>query len=165
MKCFLCKGDTVKSTTTYMTAYKNCYIIIKNVPCQKCSQCGEEFCDFKLKVWSAPVNDLSNWTCHGDIFRSKAKPDKQTDTPWTERQLYAPDVVEKDGKYYLYAYLVDSKGCVAVSDRPEGPFKLLSQYKYNIPNHYDNGTFIDPGVLVDDDGLVVCIQFIELARE
>ena len=42
MKCFLCKGDTVKSTTTYMTAYKNCYIIIKNVPCQKCSQCGEE---------------------------------------------------------------------------------------------------------------------------
>ena len=32
MKCFLCKGDTVKSTTTYMTAYKNCYIIIKNVP-------------------------------------------------------------------------------------------------------------------------------------
>ena len=26
-----------------MTAYKNCYIIIKNVPCQKCSQCGEEF--------------------------------------------------------------------------------------------------------------------------
>ena len=114
----------------------------------------EEFCDFKLKVWSAPVNDLSNWTCHGDIFRSKAKPDKQTNTPWTERELYAPDVVEKDGKYYLYAYLVDSKGCVAVSDRPEGPFELLSQYKYNIPNHYDNGTFIDPGVLVDDDGRV-----------
>ena len=43
MKCFLCKGDTVKSTTTYMTADKNSYIIIKNVPCQKCSQCGEEF--------------------------------------------------------------------------------------------------------------------------
>lgn len=36
-------GGIVKSTTTYMTAYKNCYIIIKNVPCQKCSQCGEEF--------------------------------------------------------------------------------------------------------------------------
>ena len=42
MKCFLCKGDTVKSTTTYMTAYKNCYIIKKYVPSQKCSQCGEE---------------------------------------------------------------------------------------------------------------------------
>ena len=26
--------------------------------------------------------------------------------------LYASDVVEKDGKYYLYAYLVDALGCV-----------------------------------------------------
>ena len=23
--------------------YKNCIIIIKNVPCTKCSQCGEEY--------------------------------------------------------------------------------------------------------------------------
>lgn len=43
MKCFLCKGDMETSTTTYMTTYKDCYIIIKNVPCQKCSQCGEEY--------------------------------------------------------------------------------------------------------------------------
>ena len=49
---------------------------------------------------------------------------------------------------------MDAKGCVAVSDRPEGPFRLLSKYEYNIPNHYDQGTFIDPGVLVDDDGRV-----------
>ena len=32
--------------------------------------------------------------------------------------------------------------------------RLLSRYEYDIPNHYDNGTFIDPGVLVDDDGRV-----------
>lgn len=31
---------------------------------------------------------------------------------------------------------------------------MLSQYQYNIPDHYDNGTFIDQGVLVDDDGRV-----------
>ena len=43
MNCFLCKGNVEKSTTTYMTEYNNCYIIIKNVPCKKCSQCGEEF--------------------------------------------------------------------------------------------------------------------------
>ena len=66
----------------------------------------ERFCDYKLKVWSASVHDLSHWTCHGDIFRSKAKEGKTTDTPWTEHELYAPDVVEKDGKYYLYAYTV-----------------------------------------------------------
>ena len=43
MTCFLCKGDVEKSTTTYMTEYSSCYIIIKNVPCTKCTQCGEEF--------------------------------------------------------------------------------------------------------------------------
>ena len=43
MTCFLCKGDVEKSTTTYMTEYNGCYIIIKNVPCTKCTQCGEEF--------------------------------------------------------------------------------------------------------------------------
>ena len=43
MTCFLCKGDVEKSTTTYMTEYNSCYIIIKNVPCTKCTQCGEEF--------------------------------------------------------------------------------------------------------------------------
>lgn len=43
MKCSLCKGDMNDSTTTYMTAYNNCFIIIKNVPCFKCDQCGEEF--------------------------------------------------------------------------------------------------------------------------
>lgn len=43
MTCFLCKGDVEKSTTTYMTEYNGYYIIIKNVPCTKCTQCGEEF--------------------------------------------------------------------------------------------------------------------------
>ena len=43
MKCFLCKGNVADTTTTYMTTYNNSYIIIKNVPCQKCEQCGEEF--------------------------------------------------------------------------------------------------------------------------
>ena len=26
-----------------MTEYDGCYIIIKNVPCSKCTQCGEEY--------------------------------------------------------------------------------------------------------------------------
>ena len=43
MVCFTCKGDVKKSTTTYMTEVNSCYIIIKNVPCTKCSQCGEEY--------------------------------------------------------------------------------------------------------------------------
>ncbi len=113
-----------------------------------------DFCDHKLKVWSASVNDLNKWTCHGDIFRTNDGNDNTSDVDWTENLLFAPDVVERDGKYYLYAYIVGAKGCVGVSDRPEGPFKLLSKYEYNVDNHYDDGTFIDPGVLVDDDGRV-----------
>lgn len=115
-----------------------------------------EFCDWKLKCWSAPVDDPGNWVCHGDIFHTQPDRDHDTDTPWTgeEHRLFAPDVVQgKDGKYYLFAYIVNSKGCVAVSDRPEGPFKLLGQYEYSVPDSIcDNGWFIDPGVLVDDDG-------------
>ena len=113
-----------------------------------------DFCDYKLKVWSAPVNDPTKWVCHGDIFRSRDGHDSPSDVDWTDELLFAPDVVERGGKYYLYAYIVNAKGCVAVADRPEGPFRLLSRYEYDIPNHYDNGTFIDPGVLVDDDGRV-----------
>ena len=113
-----------------------------------------DFCDYKLKVWSAPVSDPTKWVCHGDIFRSRDGHDSPSDVDWTDELLFAPDVVERGGKYYLYAYIVNAKGCVAVADRPEGPFRLLSRYKYDIPNHYDNGTFIDPGVLVDDDGRV-----------
>lgn len=113
-----------------------------------------DFCDYKLKVWSAPVSDPMKWVCHGDIFRSRDGHDSPSDVDWTDELLFAPDVVERGGKYYLYAYIVNAKGCVAVADRPEGPFRLLSRYEYDIPNHYDNGTFIDPGVLVDDDGRV-----------
>lgn len=115
---------------------------------------SESFCDYKLKVWSAPVSNPNQWVCHGDIFRTKSEKGHNVDIDWSENELFAPDVVEKDGKYYLYAYVVNAKGCVAVSDHPEGPFTLLSQYEYNIENHYDNGTFIDPGAFVDEDGRV-----------
>lgn len=40
---FLLQSNIESSTTTYMTDYQGCYIIIKNVPCEKCSQCGEEY--------------------------------------------------------------------------------------------------------------------------
>lgn len=52
MRCTSCKNGTMqegktayveKSTTTYMSEYDGCYIIIKNVPCNKCTQCGEEY--------------------------------------------------------------------------------------------------------------------------
>ncbi len=117
---------------------------------------SDKFCDYKLKVWSAHVDNLNQWVCHGDAFHTRIDNDHDSDTSWTDHELYAPDVIEKDGKYYLYAYIFNAKGCVAVSERPEGPFKLLSQYK--IPENSDkvltDSVFVDPGVLVDDDGRV-----------
>ena len=42
--CKLCKCDTVKqSTTTHVVNYKNSIIVIKNVPCEECEQCGEKY--------------------------------------------------------------------------------------------------------------------------
>jgi len=42
MKCLSCKnGEMEVSVTTYFADLKNCMIIIKNVPCYKCEQCGE----------------------------------------------------------------------------------------------------------------------------
>lgn len=116
---------------------------------------SDSFCDKVLKCWSAPVDNLNDWVCHGDIFHVQDDRDHKSDTDWTTEvnDLYAPDVVEKDGKYYLYAYIMNGRGCVAVSDKPEGPFTLVSRYKYNISEEITcNGWFIDPGVLVDDDG-------------
>ena len=44
MRCFACKNEILKSaTTTYFAALDGCYVIIENVPCLRCEQCGEEF--------------------------------------------------------------------------------------------------------------------------
>ncbi|MCR5650875.1 MAG: type II toxin-antitoxin system MqsA family antitoxin [Lachnospiraceae bacterium] len=42
MKCLICKSDTmVEDKGTYFAQIENCYVIIENVPCLKCTQCGE----------------------------------------------------------------------------------------------------------------------------
>ena len=73
----------------------------------------------------------------------------------TDNKLFAPDVIEYKGKYYLFAYIIGAKGCVAVSERPEGPFELIAPYDYiNRNNCFGDGWFIDPGVFADDDGQI-----------
>lgn len=116
------------------------------------------FCDIMLKCWSAPIDNLNEWTCHGTIFRLKQEgvfaPDA---THWEnpDCMCYAPDVMEHNGKYYLYVYIFGAPGCVAVSDRPEGPFKEVHRYDSSISKEITcNDWFIDPGTLSDDDGRV-----------
>lgn len=57
--------------------------------------------------------------------------------------LFAPDCIEKDGKYYLYFCMQDDSEGVAVSDHPEGPFGNPVQLPCG---------GIDPAVFIDDDG-------------
>jgi beta-xylosidase len=71
------------------------------------------------------------------------------DVPWADKQLWAPDAATRDGLYFLYFPARDKDGVfrigVAVSDKPEGPFKAEPEPI--------RGTFsIDPCCLVDDDG-------------
>lgn len=42
--CMFCKCDTViASFTTHVVNYNGSIIVIKNVPCEECEQCGEKY--------------------------------------------------------------------------------------------------------------------------
>lgn len=41
MKCQMCGADAEKSFTTSVTDLGKCLIIVRNVPCYKCSECNE----------------------------------------------------------------------------------------------------------------------------
>ena len=90
--------------------------------------------------------NLTEWTDHGVIVR-------QEDVPWGKPDgysMWAPDCVQKNGKYYFYFPDAPREGRgfaigVATADRPEGPFRLE-------PEPIKGVSGIDPCVLVDDDG-------------
>ena len=68
MTCFSCKGNVVESTTTYMSEYNGCYIIIKNVPCKKCTQCGEEYLNgITLRKIETIISHLKDLLTEGAI--------------------------------------------------------------------------------------------------
>ena len=42
MRCLCCKAEAMEeAVNTYFAQLNNCYVIIENVPCLKCTQCGE----------------------------------------------------------------------------------------------------------------------------
>lgn len=41
MNCFMCKGNLVDKPTTFLSDLGDCIVVIKNVPSQVCTQCGE----------------------------------------------------------------------------------------------------------------------------
>ena len=43
MRCHFCRGNLEKSTTEFMEKMDNFIIVIENIPCEKCTQCGEAY--------------------------------------------------------------------------------------------------------------------------
>ena len=102
------------------------------------------FCMEDYHVFSS--ENLTDWTDHGVIVT-------QNKVPWVRPDSYsmwAPDCVERNGKYYFYFPSAPKGGMgfgvgVAIADSPEGPFVCESE-----PIKGING--IDPCVLLASDG-------------
>ncbi|MDP4203913.1 MAG: family 43 glycosylhydrolase [Bacteroidota bacterium] len=96
------------------------------------------FCMADYHVFSS--DNLTDWTDHGVIVT-------QTKVPWLTKinyDMWAPDCVFKNGKYYFY-FPVGGRVGVATADKPEGPYTVLDKPVEGIRG-------IDPCVLLDKDG-------------
>ncbi len=115
---------------------------------------GDRFCMRDYVVYSAPVNDLSQWTCHGVSYKKSQDPRSKDGK---EVDMYAPDCVRgNDGRYYLYYFAAgpNTKAfgpmSVAVADVPQGPFTYLGDIQY--PDGKPMTKFLtnDPAVINDN---------------
>ena len=94
--------------------------------------------------------DLVNWTKHEKVIEQK-------NISWLRRALWAPSIIEANGKYYLFFGANDVHEGevggigVAVSDKPEGPY--VDALGKPLINEIVNGAQpIDQFVFRDDDG-------------
>jgi beta-xylosidase len=94
--------------------------------------------------------DLVHWEKHHDILDT-------AHVKWAKKALWAPSVLEKEGKYYFFFAANDVHPGeiggigVAVSDKPEGPYTDLIG-KPLINDIVDGAQPIDPYVFRDNDG-------------
>lgn len=115
---------------------------------------GEGFCLLPYEVWSAPVDDLSDWTCHGVSYRAEQDPTRDE----RHSDLYAPDVVQgNDGRYYLF-YALAGKAFtglihVAVAEKPEGPYEYHGELHNPDGTPFERNVTFDPGV-INDNGTI-----------
>ena len=107
----------------------------------------EDFGDnFEMYDWLLYTSeDMVNWTDCGSVASTR-------DFAWRSREngAWALQVVERNGKFYMYCPLHGHGIGVLVADRPEGPFKdPLGHPLVWQQEHWDD---IDPTVFIDDDG-------------
>ena len=91
------------------------------------------------------TKDMATWTDHGVIF-------SLDDISWADGRAWAPQCIERNGKFYLYCPVHKENGgmaiAVGISDKPEGPYKDLGHPLVDEGDWND----IDPTVFIDDDG-------------
>jgi arabinoxylan arabinofuranohydrolase len=104
---------------------------------------------FYMKDWHVfSTTDMATWKDHGVALSL----DKLS---WANSMAWAPDCVQRNGKYYFYYPVDQSKIGVAVGDKPYGPFKdplgepLIHTKSKGVICNRD---FIDPAAFIDDDG-------------
>ena len=101
---------------------------------------------FKMQDWLLYTStDMVNWTDHGVVASLKS-------FDWVKRDngAWAEQVVERNGKFYMYCPIHGNGIGVLVSDSPYGPFKdPLGKPLVWQKEHWDD---IDPTVLIDEDG-------------
>jgi hypothetical protein len=107
---------------------------------------------FKMNNWLCyTTTDMVNWTDHGAVASLK---DFRWASPhvsgWGgfENGAWAPQCIERDGKFYMYCPVQGRGIGVLVANNPLGPF-VDPLGKSLIGPQFDS---IDPTVFVDDDG-------------
>lgn len=102
-----------------------------------------------MDAFSSP--DLVEWTKHPRVLQLD-------DVSWGQRALWAPSIIEHDGKYFLFFAANDIQNDeqlggigVAVADKPEGPYGDALG-KPLIDKFHNGAQPIDQFVFRDDDG-------------
>ena len=120
-----------------------------------------DYCGREQVVWSAPVDNLTQWRYDGEILRvDRNAKGELLNSEGLADVLFAPDVAvatDSNGKKTYYLYPNDQEWgrqqLIAKSSRPDGPFEVCNWSKED-PNKVDGILQFDPAVFVDDDGRV-----------
>lgn len=112
---------------------------------------GDDQSGYQMKsIVCVSSSDLKNWTDHGIVF------EVPKNCSWAERS-WAPSVIERDGKFFLYFGNSGNGIGVAMANNPLGPFvdpigKPLVENSTPGVQPAVNMWLFDPMTFIDDDG-------------